>query len=363
MSWEIWISDPWGRRNKLLDSVGEFELVRSVNKVGAFELNINQTVDYRLFMTDSLVEFWRSPSVGGLRLIMVGIVREWEFSELKNAYTVRGPDQLDLLARRIVAYGTGTSQADKTDYADDMLKAVIYDNFGAGALTARQMSCINITNDLSQAPSVVQSMAWKNVMIVLQEICAASATAGTNLYFDLVPVSQADGTLKFDFTTYITQRGSNRSWNSGSPVVFGEKYGNLEKPNVVYDRRDERNYIYAGGTDAGSERDVQISEDASTIGDSPWNRCEEFVNASQDETETGTENSADIALEDGKMTHDYSGNLLSVRGCEYGLDWEFGDRVTMEHWIGSYDGAIRAIRIKVNGDGEESIEAKMEMDV
>lgn len=366
--WELWLDDPLGNRLSLLNkSVVEFWLSRVLNDIGEFQTVLRGNFDQSLLLEDGLIEFWRAPAGGALRWVGVGKVRKILFSDNENGkeiITVSGPDGIDLLQTRIVAYAAGSAQAEKTGPADDLLKAIVRENMGSMATdSVRNLTelGLSVAADLGLAPSVTKAFAHKPVLSVLQEISAASREKGTGLYFDVVPSDLPNGAVTFEFRTYTGQRGVDRSSNSNNPIYFGKKWKNLTNPVLEYDYLNEWNYVYAGGQGEGAGRKIIEVLDAGRIGNSPWNRREKFVDARNEMTDPGVTARGQSELSAGRPRVRFSGDLLDSRTARYGIDWEFGDRASIEYQGRQIDGMIRTVRLGKAKDGVEIIEARIEV--
>jgi len=127
--------------------------------------------------------------------------------------TVGGPDLNHLLARRIVAYLTGSAEARKNAEADDMMKEYVYENMGAGAAAARQFPAtlgFEIAGDQTAGPVLEYSSKFGNVLSVLQGIADRAAEDGTRVYFGIVPVVH-NGIIIPRFETRIGRWGNDRT--------------------------------------------------------------------------------------------------------------------------------------------------------
>ena len=51
---------------------------------------------------------------------------------------------------------------------------------------------------------------------------------------------------------------------------------------------------------------------------------------------------------------------LDTRGTRFGRDWNFGDKVVARYRGFEFDAIIRAVTISVNGQGEETVQARLE---
>lgn len=362
--WQVWLDDPTGNRLALLDGLLGLSVSMIANDIGAFEVVLPEDFDASLIRLDSLIEFWRAPEGGTFRLVRVGMVRKWVYSEDDDGnefLIISGPDQMELLNRRIVGYAAGTGPTSKNTEADDLIKAVARENLGSSATAARDLSSFNFTvaPDLSLGPVIERKFAWQTVMTVLQAAADASGQAGTDLYFDLNPVLVSETQLGFDLRTYINQIGMDVS----ASIFFGKEWGNLANPKLEQDYSEEINYVYVGGQGEGSDRNTLERQDAARIGVSPWNRREVFVDARNETSTAGLTAKGDAALQASRPRLRFSGALLDTEQTRYGIDWQFGDKVTVEYRGFQFGGMIRAVRLELNDDGDETVDCKVETEV
>ena len=360
--WEIWVSNTRGKRLQLLAGIGKFGVGRTLNGVGAWYINLPADFDMSLVALDNLVEFWRAPENGPLSLFAAGFIKRRERTT-RTRY-ISGPDQMDILQTRIVAYEAGSAYAEKTDEYDDMMKAIMRQNFGSSSTdTARSLAAYNLTTqaDTSLAPSGTLGFSWSNCLDVLQKIAQASYEAGTELYFDLVPVVQSDQSLGFDFQTYINQPGQDRREGTQNPMFFGEKYGNLLDGLITEDARDEINYIYIGGEGIESDRVIEEVSNSSRISRSPWNRREGFVNYSNTGDTDILVSAGYAELVDRMPRKRFSGRLIDTPRSRFGVDWGLGFRVTCDHDGEQFDALIKQVDIEVD-QADERINAQIEVE-
>jgi hypothetical protein len=366
---EVWLCNPYGHRLTVIDNLIEFKIVRVVNSPSYCSVTIPSDFDDRFETTigvDYMVEFWRSPAEGGKQLETVFFVREIIYEEdVKgvDTITLTGPDGIDLLNRRIVAYDAGTSQTQKTDNADDMMKEIVRENLGSSATDSdRDLSGIDFTvaKDDTAGPSITKGFAWRNVLSVLQELSAISEEAGTNLYFDIVPIIINMG-VGFEFRTFIDQPGQDRTYDTNNAIIFSKEWGNLEEPVLTFDYDKEINYVYGGGQGEEADRYITEQSDATRIGNSIWNRREGFVDARNESTQTAVQNKTKGALREGQPQARFTANLLDTPQARYGVDWSFGDKVEISYAGLQFQGIVRALKIEMKRGGEEEIKVKVEV--
>lgn len=362
---EFWLSDPLGNRLTTVEPIA-VDGVRVLNDYGTVKYLFDASFDDYIEL-DRIIEWWRGSDPGKLRLHQLIFIRGWELytdSDGRNLTKVWGPDQNELLAHRIVAYAAGSAEASKTDYADDMMKAVVNENMiDAGSETFRVYPATNFTKqaDLSDGPSITKAFSRKNVLEVLQDICDASATGGTDLYFDIVPSVLSDQSLTFEFRTYTGQRGVDHSSAAVDQVFFGPAYGNMFGASYSENWTEEANYIYAGGDGEGDARQVLTAYDSTRYTLSPWALRERFTDGRGLET-AALQSKANEELDKGKPVKTFSGTLLSTPNTTYGVHWNFGDRVTAEYRGRQFDGIVKAVQISLGEGGRETITGVFEVD-
>jgi len=309
-----------------------------------------------------------TPFAGAMSWAMVGFIRKVQYSEPGtgvDVITVSGPDAIDLLDRRIVAYAAGTSQASKTDYADDMMREIVDENLESSATDSdRDLSGINfvIGGENSAAPSVTKGFAWQKMLPLLQTICQMSKTDGTDLYFDVVPRLVSNTEIGFTFYTYINQIGQDLTTDTGGSIIFGREWGNLERPSYIEDYSQEVNVVYAGGQGEGSARDVQEVENATRVNRSIWNRREAFQDCRNTSASAGVVDAGNQRLSEGRPVIKFTGTLLDRKQSSYGIDWKFGDKVTATYLGKQFDGMVKSITFSVNENKQELITARLEVD-
>jgi hypothetical protein len=367
VDYAIWLDDQYGNRLVLLDNIVNLEMVRTVNAMGACRVTLPGTFDQSLIGLDSMVEFWRAPVGGKLVLETVFFIRQISYTEDisgNDVVVIEGPDANDLLNRRIVAYAAGTSQADKSDYADDMLKEIVDENLGSSATDSdRDLSGLEFTiaADVSRALGIEKGFSYREMMPLLQDIADMSSEGGIDLYFDVVPKIISTTQIGFEFQTFVDQRGRDRTYDSGNPVVFGKEWGNLYQPRLNYDYTYEWNYVYAGGQGEKADRIIEERSDSERIGASVWNRREKFVDCRDIATSDGALYRAEQKLKEGQPIFKFTASLLDTEQARYGLDWKFGDKVVIAYRGIQMTATIQSLRLMIDESGKEEIDVKMEI--
>jgi hypothetical protein len=372
--YEITVYD---RLGNFLQNIKEFKSLayaRAVNNVGALKLIIDSNkFDSVLFSQDNFIGIQRS--INGTSANLDGdslwFIRSNKINLQSNKFTreITAYDLNFILGNpsynrgRIVAYYAGSAYASKSTFADNMIKAIIRENLGTLATdTTRDISTyLSVEADLSLAPSFEKSFSRRNVLLVLQEICAASFINGTYLAFDILNTFPSSG-LSFQFRTFTTQRGSDKRWSQGnSPIILDPEAGAISEASLEYGFVNEASYVYAGGTGEGAARNIQTASDTARISISPFNRREMFVDARNTENTNQIITEANNALRENRPRTIFSGSAVDTDSIKFGRDYGFGDYVTVRFDNQLIDCRVDTFSIQIEG-GDENIDIKLKSD-
>jgi len=234
-------------------------LARRVGDIGEGIITVSSSeIPYSSLVRDMIITIERSVLGGNMFLEgqTVWFLRGKKLSMNKegDTYDLYVQDNISLLRRRIIAYFASEAETDKIDPADDMMKAIVRENFGTSAIAARDISDIlSVQSDVSAGPILEREFAWRYVLPTLKEIALASEQAGTAILFDVVSTQVQsyvpnEPPFTFEFQTFKETRGLDRRFPSGSnPLLIGPDYLNMESAEIEDDWRDEETHLYAGG--------------------------------------------------------------------------------------------------------------------
>ena len=367
-SYELWLTDDKGVRLAQLTTFVRLEASRLANKIGSFSLTMPLSFDRNLLRPDRMVQVWRQPTGGQLGLWRVYFVRRWRFETRgsDNIVTFSGPDTNDLLRRRIVAAYSGTGQSDKTDFADDMMKEVVSQSILDNAAPTpdagtRVWSDLSVTADTSSAPTITKGFGWDKLLTtsgqgVLPSLAKAAREDGTDVYFDITPNVVGSSSMTFKFQTFIGQPGQDVS----DRVVFDQSAGNLANPFLEEDYTEEENYIYSGGQGQGEDRNIQQVFDSGRYSVSQWNRCEGFADARNQTTNDGVRESGRDRLNEGRPRIRFGGIPIDTKATRFGIDWDFGYKVTAKYQNREFLPIIKAVTLTVDSNGRETVETRLD---
>ncbi len=366
-NWEVWYCDPLGNRLRPLQPIS-IQLAIVQGGVGAAIMPMASALpllpDYRL-------HFWRQAARDSLRLEFIAFIRRLDVGVSPSGlqtFTPLGYDWNDMLRRRVVAYYTDSSQAKKSDSADDLMKEIVDENLGDTAVTDYDGNAVtrrditdygfSIAADTGDGNTIDKSFAWRNLLKVLQDVQAATKTQSNEVFFGIVPTSPTTA----QFRTAVTRWGNDRTAGANNPIVFSDRAGNFIGGRISYDYSLEANQIYAGGQGKGEAREIQESQDAGRQDVSAFNRRERFKNASQNKTAAGVLDTAKNELARYRPRTLLSGRLLSTPLTPYGggNGWRVGDDVLVDVAGSQLNVNIKSAAISLSATGLETISGRVE---
>jgi hypothetical protein len=369
-TYELWLTDSSGVRISQLSTALGFQASRLANKVGWLNLRLPQSFDISIIQPDFMVQVWRAPEGGRLGLWRPYFIRKFnfDFQGSQENITISGPDCNDLLRRRIVAAYSGSAQATKTDFADDMMKEIVTEAIADGVAPTptagtRVWANLSVQAQLGLGPTLSKSFPFDKLMNnsgqgTLPAIAQAARIAGNEVFFDIVPSVVTGSSITFQFQTFINQPGQDVS----SQVVFDQQRGNMKNPKLEYDYTEEENYIYAGGQGEGASRNVVQVYDAARYGVSIWGRSEGFADARNETTTNGITAAGNAQLDAGRVKINFSADPVDTIGTRFGRDWDYGYKVTARYRNIQFVSIIRSVILNVNQDGGETIQARLEFE-
>ncbi len=359
--WEVWLCDDRGVRLDLLDDLLYLELAIPMGVAGVWKIGLGDEYDRTLLRTDAMLEFWRGTEQSKLKRLSVGWLRKRRTAS--GVIEIGGPTVLQLLERRVVAYSTGSTDSDLTGKADDVMKTLVSKNLGSGAAAARDLTSLglSVAPNLSLGPDITYSFALKTVLEALKSVYDSSVQAGNPVYYDLAPVQITDNQIGFNFRTYINQPGIDRTQSTGGANhrAVGTDYGNFENGVLDEDYSTDVNYVYVG---TYAEKVVTIkseTQDAARLAASAWNRWEAFAECRDAATTDEQTSVAQEALNKGRYARRIEGELVETPSFRYGIDWEWGDKLTVQFAGQEFDEIVRTVGFAVDSSGQETIKAQI----
>lgn len=396
-TYEVWLLDDAGRRMYLLDKFASIAYTRSSLYLSTIQLQYTfaewtKMVANPFFKPDWRIDVWRSPAHGyPLKREEMFVLRKPEVYDRQEdgvrMIMLRGRNGMDLLNRRYVIQDEETSYTSKTDYIDDMMKAIVREQMLYGSCLdmdgvsdndrAFPQGEFTVQGDASLGPSITKAFAGRKVLDVLRELYDHSVSLyladSTNrkIYYSVVPV-ELDGvnnTLDepsarsgYQFQTFADRRGRDRS----DGPIFSVENGNLQAPMYVESHFEEINAAYVRGKGEGTLQSTYELENLNLINASRWNRCEIIRNASMTDDSDSLTAEANAALGEGRPIVDIDCTFLNTPGSEntprslYGVDWDLGDIVTVDYAGKQFEAEIFNVYVSLNAFGQENVTARTE---
>jgi len=366
-SYELWLTTDTGVRIAQLDYSLGFTATRVANGIGRLEIELPITFDDSILTPDKMIHVLRRPSGGRLSLWRPYFVRRWKFAESASGETIRlfGADPNELLSRRIVAAFSGTSYSTKSAAADDMMKEIVTEAVSDSAEPTpssgtREWNNFSIAPDVSLGADISDSFSFDRLSTdsgsgTLASLAAASKVAGVDLYYDVEVSNYTEDSIAFEFRTHINQPALDVS----DSVVFSAAAGNLSGITLDIDYSREVTVVYGGGQEEGTRRVVVQVSDSDRSSASVWNRRELFVNASNRGTSEAVREAARTLLRSREPVIRFAGTPHDTKGTRFGVDWDWGYKVTARHRRYEFGVITRAVAIGVAPDGGEVISANL----
>lgn len=335
MNYAIEIFTPYFVPTGILLPLSSLEAARAVNKPGAFTLTLPKSTRFKKeFLRKDMVFKVYKIFPDGFRNLLGNtwwFLRKLGYNYADETWTLSGHDTLGLLSRWIVAYSKESDFAEKTiefglsDYSDNLIKAFLRENIGTLAFdTTRDLSeFITIEGNFSLGAVGEKEASYQELDKVCADLAKQSESAGTPLYFDLVPRGQ-----KLFFTIVTDQLGTDRSTIQRN-IRFDLPSNTLKDATLEWDWENEVTKGFIGGDGEGAAKLVTEIANAVTIEESPFSRVERFF----DEGDvwdlgvlTGLGN-ARMLKNRAKLL--LTGNVVDTPRQQFGKDYFYGDKVLM----------------------------------
>lgn len=323
--------------------------------------------DATKFVRGGRIAYYRAPtaSLGGGVFRLVGqtmwriVRRERKVnSRYEQLIRITAVHPNALLAHRVVAYDEASAEADKTDFADDMIKAYVRENFLTATDTDRNLTAARfaVETDVGAAPSVTKTGSYRTVLTLCQEIAASATQAGTYTGFEVFSPTE---TGAFTLRTYTGQRGVDRSSTGTNQLVLALTKGSLNTVELDEDWSQLASFVYAGGSGKKDERLTGTAGDTALIEGDPYGRIEWFQSASNADAQAAVDDEAARVLREKRPRVVFTGDVVDTEYATFGDEYDWGDRVIGEYTdlrvahVQQYDCRVDPVRITVKRSENE----------
>lgn len=263
---------------------------------------------------------------------------------------------------RVAAYKDGNAKAFLSGSSDDIMKTIIRDNYLAASISTDRViddtqAGVDLTAYLSVAPndgigvSIDKSFSMQPILPLLRDIHFSSVELGTATFFNL----QSSIASEMTFVTTITTPNTDRRDTTANPVIFEDDSESLTNVSLTEDWTREASAGIAGGRFLDEGRDYGTAVNDSIIQSSPFGYREVLRNASYAKDDSNTlSDEAKSIINEFKMTESLSAQMVNLPGQRLGVDFKFGDMVTVVAFGRKFDPIISPIRMSI-ANGNENI--------
>lgn len=335
---------------ELMPVAGEYTLAE--RSVTMLSLTLPPTVPINFLQKDGRIQVRRAvdgapPQVDGNATWLIRR-RQQVLQGRERLIKVWAVHANDLLRRRIVAYAAGSSQAAKAGAADDVIKAIVRENFITPTDAARAWSGLTVQADASAGPSIDKAFSRQNVLKVLQAICDTSSALGTYLGFEVRTFGASLVLL-----TYVGQRGTDRRIGTSNYIRVSPASGAISESSLDEDWTDEITYMYSLGQGLEADRQIGTAQNADAESLSPFGRIEGGYQANQATTQAQLDDEAASALYDQRARVNYEARAQEAPGFRYGLNYSWGDLLTVTDFGANFAVRVNPVRVRFDRSGEQ----------
>jgi hypothetical protein len=307
-----------------------------------------------LFELDGQIEVWRRNESAELDWYI-----EWEgFFRTPNDLITASDDQrfvahgtgyLGLLKRAYILWPSKSSQAQKSAVGETVIKEIVRENIGEGALSAsgrindHVFPGVTVETDFGRGTTWSGSFAWKLALSTARNIAIA-----TGLVIDIV----GTGPATFEFRVYEGQRGEDKTVGTTDPLIFSTDFGNMRTPLLSINRGDEITSVTALGQGVEGDRNT-TNVRSSARSDSPWNEIETVLNSSQSDSDDELTSAAESELQAKKKIEALSFEVLQTASSFYGKTYTWGTKATARFKDFETDITIDDVNVTINGQNAQ----------
>lgn len=329
----VTLCDNRGRKLRPIEATTWGRIALRVNDVGTFALGLPDYYFNSFEVRDSIFQIDRSVDGRAPRSFYFFSRRDQISREDKGAwrYEVSGYDFNYLLLSRIIAYAATTTYAEKTDSADDVIKAFIRENLGALATdTARDLTSygLAVEADAGAGVSLTKAAAWRGLLRTCQGVADASVADGTAIFFGIVVTGRATtGELQFEFRTRANQWGQDLT---GGKATLSAQKGNLRTESVERDYGKEVTTVYGLGAGRDTTRLTATASETGRRDATPYSRHESPYDNPQMTTSAALTDAANERAIEGRPVLRLAGEVAETASWHYGENYAIGDKLSMQ---------------------------------
>ena len=368
-TYELWLDHWYGTRLAYLDSMLELEYTRVLHGVGVINLTMPSSFDIALLQHDYKIEVWRALPKVSKRLENVYLIRgwrQWTDSTGVNRLTIMGVDGNSILQRRIVWAQPGTAEAEKDDYAGNVVKELVTESmadiFYAPSNRDTLATYVSVQGNNNDGASFKKDYAWLRLYDAVQSCIDTSASEERGnkvLWWYMVPLSGA----KYEFRVKETLWGQDLT----DTVILSPGVGMSEVEYLVDYSETFNVVVTTGGAWGGlSFPDwlfVKRAYDKIGQMSTPFSYSEmvESIGESRDYAELQAEAESLVKADENRPQESLIFALEQIDALRYGRDWDLGDKVGVSYQGKQREAVIKSIYLETGNT--EKIRVYFKIDI
>jgi hypothetical protein len=380
--YEIYVCDSQGRIIAPFNVIDfnlfvELNVTRSINEVGACYIRLSGGSNavsilsymnrYNILKKDTILVIYRT--IGTIRSILldtVWFVRSIEqFRESTGSFIIKitAYDLNYLLGSRIIL--ATLDAVDTIDYTiPELMTKLVGMNLGSNALKRQMANFTEIPsakygNAIKYYSNNGANFKYYNLHTALQSLSEMSLTPiEVNdpiypTYFDTVAISNNS----FVFQTFPICRGSDRRIIAGNSkgIIVSDTMEQMRNVRLNVDWQSEKTSIWSSftqTTNTGTTETALYEEiDLRRVGSSPFSLRERYTASPNQEVATHAK--ASLRSPSSYPRYNISATLQDIPSFLFGVDWNYGDFLTINVFGSQVEARINTISIALSSKSEQ----------
>lgn len=360
--YQLRVYDRGGTLTNIITDMRGLSYVKEVNAPGMLSFDLpGKHQGIANLVLDAQVEVWRQNLDRGFGWYC-DFYAFWRGDERTSdndgvtTYRAICPGQMDLLARRVVAYPANTANRSQftAAKAETVAKTLVKYNSTASGTTgdgrARNVGltpgvALSVEVDGGRGNTIDFACSWRRLLDALRDVAAVGGGD-----FDL-PKTDLN---VWTFTWYPGQRGTDRT----ASVVFSLDWGNITNPKLTRSYVTDKTVAIVGGQGQDNSRTIAVRTSSTNYVDG-YRDYEFFVDARNVTTTSGLNAAGDAELYNQRAQYELAFNVLQTPTTAYGASYFLGDLVTTRYEDVVATKKIQRVTVSVQESGTESIKVEL----
>lgn len=362
----LWLCNSAGTRLAFLDDWSGLaaSVLHPLQSVGTFSVKVPRRYA-ALIKIGGMVEVWLTPLPGRVP-IHIGTFLIEKVQRALYDVTIGAVHTTQLLKFRIVLDASGTTGANKTGPADDVLKAFVREQMATlAAATARNLNAVipfSVEPDHGQGVSVTVEAAHATVLDAAQSVVKAAQQSLTSPMWVSFGVETLghDADFALILRTWVGYRGRDHSLNGPDPVVLS-RLTCLDEIVREIDHSSEVNVAVIGGSGSGTSRVTQTVENTASTAIAPYWRREAWVDGGNNSDGETLNQKGTRKLREAQAINRFRAVLKPHPAIAYGVHFGLGDLVAADADGRLWDCRVEGITLGGASGGPPLVNARLEI--